>query len=155
MPPVNLANPVNPAPIRALGEIAIRCRDRATMRSFYRDIVGLPVLEDFAEGGITFFRIGPGHGGHTTVLALFDAQGIQRAAHPKPTDTVTSGAGSSLHHLALTVDLHRQDALCAFLDDQKIAYHVEEFAWIGWRGVFVRDPEGNTVEFVAGGHRPG
>jgi hypothetical protein len=25
----------------------------------------------------------------------------------------------------------------------------DRFPWIGWRGVFARDPEGNSVEFVS------
>jgi hypothetical protein len=30
-----------------------------------------------------------------------------------------------------------------------VTYHVENFGWVGWRGVFTQDPEGNTVELVA------
>ena len=143
----------NPAPIRALGEIAIRCTNRPAMVAFYRDIVGLPILEDFGETGITFFRVAEGYGGHTTVLALFDVSAVARDVH----DTGGSPAGgpsSTLHHLALTVEYEKQDALCEFLMSQGVDYTVEHFDWIGWRGVFVRDPEGNTVEFVAGGHKP-
>ena len=28
-------------------------------------------------------------------------------------------------------------------------YRIETFGWIGWRGIFTEDPEGNTVELVA------
>ena len=28
-------------------------------------------------------------------------------------------------------------------------YRVEHFGWVGWRGIFTDDPEGNTVELVA------
>ncbi len=28
-------------------------------------------------------------------------------------------------------------------------YRVEQFGWVGWRGIFTQDPEGNTVELVA------
>ena len=34
-------------------------------------------------------------------------------------------------------------------DANGIDYHVEEFGWIGWRGIFAKAPEGNTVELVA------
>ena len=121
------------------------------MRDFYADIIGLPVLEDFAESRITFFKIAEGYGGHTAVLALFDADAVQRDHFPKG-GSPKGGASSTLHHLALTVDYDRQDDLCAFLDEKGVEYSVQEFGWIGWRGVFVTDPEGNTVEFVAGGH---
>jgi len=30
-----------------------------------------------------------------------------------------------------------------------LPYRVEHFGWVGWRGVFTEDPEGNTVELVA------
>ena len=30
-----------------------------------------------------------------------------------------------------------------------IAYRVEHFDWMGWRGIFNRHVEGNTVELVA------
>ena len=36
-----------------------------------------------------------------------------------------------------------------WLDRQAIPYRVETFSWIGWRGVFLTDPDGNTVELVA------
>ncbi|MEL6914530.1 MAG: VOC family protein [Pseudomonadota bacterium] len=143
----------NPARVRALGEVAIRCRDLLTMRDFYRDVVGLEVLEDFsAEGGIVFFRIAEGFQGHTTVLALFDKAAGANRGHPTGAVPAT-GAGSSLHHLALTVDHADHDALRAYLDGRGIAHRTEDFAWIGWRGVFIEDPEGNTVEFVAGVHQ--
>jgi catechol 2,3-dioxygenase-like lactoylglutathione lyase family enzyme len=61
-----------------------------------------------------------------------------------------TGAKSSLHHLALSVDYAAQDALREFLDEKGVAHRTEHFDWIGWRGVFITDPEGNTVEFVAG-----
>jgi len=28
-------------------------------------------------------------------------------------------------------------------------FRVEHFGWVGWRGIFTEDPEGNTVELVA------
>ncbi|MEM9707422.1 MAG: VOC family protein [Pseudomonadota bacterium] len=141
----------NPVPVRALGEIAIRCSDLPTMRAFYRDVVGLEVLRDFSEGsGIVFFRISEGFGGHTAVLALFSADAEdRRALHPTGAKPET-GARSSLHHLALTVARDQQGALEAYFTEIGLAYRVEVFDWIGWRGTFVTDPEGNTVEFVAG-----
>ncbi|MEM6409487.1 MAG: VOC family protein, partial [Pseudomonadota bacterium] len=119
-------------------------------RDFYRDMIGLDVLEDFSEaGGIVFFKICEGYGGHSCVLALFDKEAGQARGHPTGSKPPTTGAGSSLHHLALTVDYEAQDALKAFLDAQGVAHRTEVFEWIGWRGVFITDPEGNTVEFVA------
>lgn len=127
--------------VRALGEIAIRCRDMDAMEAFYRDIVGLSVLARRAPG-ITFFRIADGFAGHTAVLALF-------APDAGRTDPVETGAHSALHHIALTVGWDEQDAAMAWYDANGLACTVQDFDWIGWRGVFTTDPDGNTVELVA------
>ncbi len=123
--------------IRALGEVAVRCRDLETMRVFYRDVVGLTPLEGEYSDHIAFFQIGEGYGGHTTVLALF-GEGAP-----------ATGPASSLHHVALTVDAAEQDAAEQWLSSKGLSPHYQQFPWIGWRGLFFKDPEGNTIEFVA------
>lgn len=127
--------------VRGLGEVAIRCADPAAMERFYTKVIGLDLLAR-RPGGITFLRIAEGHAGHTTVLALFASD----------TPPVT-GAGSSLHHLALSLGWDEQERAIAWLRGAGHACRVEDFDWIGWRGVFLTDPEGNTVELVAA--RPG
>ena len=134
--------------VRALGEVAIRCADLDRMEQFYADVIGLEKLADRSDGAIRFFRISDGYGGHTTVLALFD-----RALGGAPGQPVHAGAGSSLHHIALSIGWAEQDAAMAWYDRIDQAYRIEDFDWIGWRGVFTEDPEGNTVELVAA--RPG
>ncbi len=123
--------------VRALGEIAIRCRDLDRMARFYGEVLGLERLEGTYRPDIVFFRIAPGFGGHTAVLALFEAPNVEAGAH------------SSLHHLALSLPVEEQDAAVAWLEHQRLPCRVETFPWIGWRGVFTQDPEGNTVELVA------
>lgn len=135
--------------VRSLGEIAIRCADVGTMLAFYRDVIGLDVLSGDETSDIVFLKIADGYRGHTTVLALFDHHlgrpGIHQASQTAP----ATGAGSSLHHLALGVDFEAQDAAVDWYRQQGLDPRVETFDWIGWRGVFVTDPEGNTVELVA------
>lgn len=135
--------------IRALGEIAIRCADLARMIAFYRDMLGLEILEGNRSGDICFFNLGESHGGHTAVLALFQSDGAERPQHPGSGGVAFTGARSSLHHLALTVDAAEQQAVIDWYEAQGQPYRVEDFPWIGWRGVFTEDPEGNTVELVA------
>lgn len=124
---------------RALGEIAIRTRSIEAMTAFYRDVLGLTVLSRRDDRRIVFFRLSDGFAGHTAVLALFAEPEAELAAGPR----------SSLHHLALTLPRSEQDAAEAWLDRQNIPYRIQEFPWIGWRGVFLDDPDGNTVELVA------
>ncbi len=141
--------PRPPFKVHQLGEIAIRCADMDAMFEFYRNIVGLEVLSDTRDAGVAFFRICAGYGGHTTVLALFHHTAGRPDLHPSGSDAPETGAKSSLHHLALSVAYAEQGAVMKWLDDNAVDYQVQVFDWIGWRGVFILDPEGNTVEFVA------
>lgn len=123
---------------RGLGEIAIRCADMTAMVEFYETVIGLDRLSGGHRDAIVFFKIAEGFGGHTAVLALF-----QNATAP------ATGEGSSLHHIALSLPFSEQDAVIRWYEKLGQPYHVEHFGWIGWRGVFTNDPEGNTVELVA------
>ena len=125
--------------VRALGEVALRCADKPAMVAFYRDVIGLEPMTA-AEAPITFFRIAEGVAGHTAVLALFDGAG---EAPPR------GGAGSTLHHLALSLPWEEQAAVMAWYEALGQPYRVERFGWVGWRGIFTTDPDGNTVELVA------
>ncbi len=133
--------------VAALGEIAIRCRDMDAMERFYADVIGLKRLAR-REGGIVFFRIGAGYAGHTTVLALFDMNAGRPEIHPGDA-TPATGARSSLHHIALSITYAEQEAAMRWYDSLGQPYNVQDFDWIGWRGVFTTDPDGNTVELVA------
>ncbi len=126
---------------RALGEIAILCADMAAMVDFYENTIGLERLHGNRDSAIVFFRIAEGFDGHTAVLALFH----QTAGAEKP----VTGGNSALHHIALSLPFQEQDAVMRWYDQIGQPYRVEQFGWIGWRGIFTEDPEGNTVELVA------
>lgn len=120
------------------------------MAAFYGDVIGLEWMEGNASDGIVFFRIAEGFGGHTQVLALFDkGLSVRPGLHPAGDQAPETGAKSSLHHIALTITYYEQDAAMAWYDSLERPYRVEHFGWVGWRGVFTEDPEGNTVELVA------
>lgn len=138
-----------PFKIKALGEIAIRCADIDAMTDWYQNTLGLAPLDGWHGDGIRFFKIAEGYAGHTSVLALFRHDAGRVDIHPQSTQAPETGARSSLHHLALTVDRAAQDAAIAWFEAHEIAHNVQYFGWIGWRGVFLTDPEGNTVELVA------
>jgi len=136
---------------RALGEIAIRCANIAAMATFYEDIIGLTRLSPREDQSIVFFKIAEGFEGHTTVLALFDfkAPSSRQGLHPSHPAVPETGVGSSLHHLALSLPFKEQDAVLEWYTSIGQPHRVELFDWIGWRGIFTQDPEGNTVELVA------
>jgi catechol 2,3-dioxygenase-like lactoylglutathione lyase family enzyme len=135
---------------RALGEIAIRCANLEAMARFYEEVIGLERLTRDDGHGIVFFRIAEGFGGHTSVLALFRHDAATRPGlHPTGGAPPETGARSSLHHLALSLPFAEQQAVMDWYDRLGQPYRVERFGWIGWRGIFTEDPEGNTVELVA------
>lgn len=119
------------------------------MEAFYGDVIGLPLLHGFHSDGILFYGLGESYGGHTQVLALFRHDAGRPELQPRAYRPPAAGAGSSLHHIALAVDRSDQDAICKWYDEKGLAYRVEEFGWIGWRGIFTTDPDGNTLELVA------
>lgn len=135
--------------VRALGEIAIRCDDIKRMAEFYEHIIGLEHLSGDHRSGIVFFKIAESFGGHTSVLALFRADAGRADIHPTSTEPPYTGERSSLHHLALSLPFSEQDAVMRWYEENGIQYKVQVFSWIGWRGIFTTDPEGNTVELVA------
>ena len=135
--------------VRALGEVAIRCRDIEAMTLFYRDIIGLEILYGDHRSDIVFFKIDEGFAGHTSVLALFRHDAGRTDLHAVSDHPPATGAGSSLHHIALSLPYAEQQAVMDWYEQQNIEYRVEVFDWVGWRGIFTEDPEGNTVELVA------
>jgi len=88
--------------VRALGEIAIRVRDMASMIAFYRDVIGLELLRGGNSDDIVFFRIADGFGGHTAVLALFAADACRPELHERGVP-VGGGGRSPLNPLALAL----------------------------------------------------
>lgn len=136
--------------VRALGEIAIRCANLDEMEAFYSNVIGLEILSHRGQG-ITFFKIADGYAGHTSVLALFGPGSGNEKLHSVTEDAPETGARSSLHHVALSLGWEEQEAAMAWYDSLGQPYRIQHFDWIGWRGVFTEDPEGNTIELVAAG----
>ena len=120
--------------VRALGEVALRVEDLALMRRFYAEVLGLDVLGESPEG--VLFRVAPGHGGHTQVLALFDRRVPLSAAQTTP------------DHLAFTIDRADFEAECRRLEAAGLSLELRTHAWVHWRSLYFRDPEGNEVELV-------
>jgi catechol-2,3-dioxygenase len=134
-----------PFTVRDLGEVAIRCRDLAAMTAFYGDIIGLEVIEGDYRDTIVFLRVGDGFAGHTSVVALFTAEDDDA----DPEDDLEGGDTSTLHHLALTVKAEDLVPALSWYKAHGIEPWTAEHRWVGWDSVYVKDPEGNTVELVA------
>ena len=127
--------------IRGLGEIALRVLDLPAMIDFYQNVIGLELIRQ--DHRVAFFKIAEGFAGHTQVLALFDRSQIGGANYVPP-----DALKSTIDHIAFTLaredfDLEKQRLLNLGFE-LTYAFH----DWVGWRSLYLNDPELNVVELV-------
>lgn len=125
--------------IRTLGEIALRVNDLDIMQRFYQEVIGLELLRRFPKAA--FFRIAEGYGGHTQVLALFDRS-------EQVPGLRVSADQSTIDHIAFEIARQDLEPEKKRLDQHGLTVETAEHAWVHWRSLYVKDPEGNVVEFV-------
>ena len=124
--------------VRALGEIALRVADLDAMQAFYQEVIGLELMRRFPESA--FFKIAEGYAGHTQILALFDRS--RQAGY-----SGVEAAKSTVDHLAFTIALADFESERRRLEALGQSVTTTTHGWVKWRSLYVRDPEGNTVEF--------
>lgn len=142
--------------VQGLGELALRIRDLDAMTAFYRDVVGLDVLREFDDA--TFYDLGQGYGGHTTIVALFDRAPMADVTDEDVTDedgtdeasdyTPPDPARTTVDHFAFTVDSADFAAERDRLEGHGVDLEFATHEWVSWRSLYFSDPEGNRVEFV-------
>jgi len=125
--------------IKALGEIALRVNDLDVMQRFYQDIIGLELMRRFPAAA--FFKIADGFGGHTQVLALFDR--CNQSGY-----SGLSAAQTTVDHFAFAIAREDFESERTRLEALGCKLEFANHDWVHWRSLYVRDPEGNTVEFV-------
>ena len=125
--------------VKALGEIALRVKDLDSMQQFYEEVVGLELMRKFPHA--VFFKIAEGYGGHTQVLALFDR--TQETGYRG-----VESEKSTVDHFAFTIPLTEFDGEKRRLEQLGLNVRTAKHAWVHWRSLYVRDPEGNSVELV-------
>jgi len=109
------------------------------MQRFYTEVIGLEPLRRFPHA--VFFSMGESYGGHTQVLALFDRS-------QQTPGLVVGAERSTLDHIAFAIDRADYEAERERLAGHGVEVETAEHAWVGWRSLYVRDPEGNLVELV-------
>jgi catechol 2,3-dioxygenase-like lactoylglutathione lyase family enzyme len=130
---------------RGLGEIVLRVRDLDAMIAFYRRALGLELLRRISDD-IAFLRVAEGFGGHTQILGFFRDR--QPSNFRRREWAGHDPARTTLHHFALEIARDQYESALAHLERQGIATDTAVHAWIGWRSIYFRDPEDNTVELV-------
>jgi catechol 2,3-dioxygenase-like lactoylglutathione lyase family enzyme len=129
----------NPIRVGGFDHIVLRVRDKAAMLAFYEGVLGLSIDRDRPELGLTHIRAG--------------AQMIDLVTVDGPLGKMGGAApgaeGRNLDHFALQARPFDEAAIRAHLAAHGVAI-VEEGPRYGADGdgfsLYVRDPEGNTVE---------
>jgi catechol 2,3-dioxygenase len=134
-----------PPRLHGVGEVVVRVTDLQRSIAFYRDILGLDVLRVLHDA-IAFMRVADGAKGHTQIIGLFsqhwasNRQGKTWSGFNPPTST--------LHHFALEIALEDHADTLDYLTREGLNPNTAVHGWIGWRSIYVSDPDGHTVEFV-------
>ena len=130
------ANPIN---VTHIDHVVIRARDLPVMLAFYREVLGCRLERGPGELGLAQLRAG------RSLIDLLDVQGpLGREGGATP----DQGA-PNLDHLCLQVKPWDADALQAHLRSHRVDFD-EPATRYGSAGmgpsIYLRDPEGNTVE---------
>jgi catechol 2,3-dioxygenase-like lactoylglutathione lyase family enzyme len=129
----------HPIAVTGFDHIVLRIRDKTRMLGFYCDVLGLAVDRDRPEIGLTHVRAGP------QMIDLVTLDGpLGRMGGEAP-----GAEGRNLDHFALQVRPFDEGAIRAHLAAHGVEV-VDEGQRYGADGtgfsLYVRDPEGNTVE---------
>jgi len=129
----------HPIQVAGFDHIVLRVRDKAAMLAFYEGVLGLSIDRDRPQLGLTHVRAGPQM---IDLVTLDGPLGKMGGAGP-------GFEGRNLDHFALQVRPFDEAAIRAHLAAHGVAI-VEEGPRYGADGdgfsLYVRDPEGNTVE---------
>lgn len=113
--------------------------DLDAMAGFYAGALGLRQVSRNGDRGVVF-RINP-----TSVLIAFNP-----GETVKPHETVPSHGATGPGHIAFAIAPEDLDAWRAHLTGRGLAIE-REVTWpTGARSLYIRDPAGNSVEFLAG-----
>ena len=125
-------------------ETALYCDDLARSRAFYVDILGCEPLLDSA-------RLLAVSVAGVSVLLLFQ-RGATNAPLPTAGGVVPSHGGTGIQHVAFAVsDRCQLDAWAARLEQLGIAIESRVRWPRGGESVYVRDPDGHSIELITPG----
>jgi len=128
-----------PAPVSGVYETVLYAADVDAASAFYTEIAGLREI-DKPNAHSAAFRLPDGG-----LLLIFDPGPSAEEGRYVPSHGAV-GEG----HVAFRVHAGALDRLKARLEAMRVAVE-REIAWpLGGRSVYVRDPAGNSVEFVEG-----
>lgn len=139
MPPEKSSSAASPIQVRGLDHVVIRVVDLPRALAFYTDALGFPVERRLEELGLVQLRAG---------ASLIDLVGIDtplgRAGGEAPEPN-----GPNMDHFAIALDRFDETEIRAHLAKHGIETGEAErrYGALGFGpSIYLRDPEGNTVE---------
>ena len=130
--------------LTGLHHVTAICRDLERTTAFYRDVLGLALVEQGVnddDPGTRHFWFGDARGAPGTLITFME--------YPQLPDGVI-GAGS-VHHVAFAVDsADEQLAWRDYLREQEVEC-TDVFDRGAFSSIYVRDPDGNIVEIATRG----
>jgi catechol 2,3-dioxygenase len=136
-------NPIKPL---GFGEVVVRVADLQRSIAFYRDVLGFPLIK-VIDDAIAFMRVADGVEGHTQIIGLFSRDWPSN--REGKTWNGASPEMSTLHHFAVEISLGAHAKVLEYLVRAGLNPNTQTHSWIGWRSIYVSDPDENTVEFVS------
>jgi catechol 2,3-dioxygenase-like lactoylglutathione lyase family enzyme len=131
-----------PRVIRGLAEIQLRIDDLDAMQAFYEEIVGLELIKRFdGPPACAFFRVAEDVDGHAQGLGLFDRSN-------EPGYAGLSSDHTTLDHIAFEISKDDYVPEKERLERLGLDVSTGEHPWAHRRSLYVRDPEGNLLEWV-------
>jgi catechol 2,3-dioxygenase-like lactoylglutathione lyase family enzyme len=130
----------NPIRIHAIDHVVIRTENVSALVRFYGEVLGCPVERELNPGfGLIQLRAG------NSLIDLVDVKGeLGRSGGPAP-----GKDAHNLDHFCLEIDAMDEPSLLAWLDRHGVEHSGfdRRYGANGFgRSVYIRDPDGNTVE---------
>ena len=125
--------------VEGLAEVVVNVRDVGRSLTFYRDLLGLEPLSPPGAPGPVFLRAGAATGELPALVVLV----------PLPPEAAPFAPPRALHHLALAVGPDAFDGARAVLEAAGLTIRTGQHPILPSRTMYVDDPDGNEVEFIA------
>ena len=135
-------NPIKPL---GIGEVVVRVADLDRSIAFYRDVLGFELIRVLHDV-IAFMRVADGVKGHTQIIGLFSRD--WPANRKGKTWDGCEPRLSTLHHFAIEIAFADYGRTLTYLTERGLSPDTAIHEWIGWRSIYIADPDDNTLEFV-------
>ncbi|MFN8439269.1 MAG: VOC family protein [Caldilineaceae bacterium] len=123
--------------ITSIAEIVLWTADQSKSLTFYRDLLGFPVISPPHLPNV-FLKVAEGHAGIPQMIVLV----------PKSAEVKAKPSGFQLHHLAFEVPPEFFDPLQDRLVAAGFAPRSGKHPVLASRTMYVDDPDGYEVEFI-------